>query len=471
MHHFPGQRNASHLTPIRNLAMIDTRKERTTMDNPIYRQEERDQQLIELCGQILSNARNELYLHMRFLDVALSSLRFTPDFGVNPAATEGIGFYYHPEHLITLYKKDRKLINRLYLHLIFHCLFAHMFVAKGRDPSLWNLSCDIAAEYVMDDLYLSCVYRSRSQIRRRLYSALRQHSKVITAQGVYDYLQRQNLSQEHVMQLAHEFYVDDHSIWNEKPENPNRQQQQKWEDIREKMQTEMETFSKEASENSKSLYEQICIENRQRYDYKEFLRKFCVLKEEMQVDMDSFDYIFYNYGMEMYGNMPLIEPQETKEVHKIEDFVIVIDTSMSCKGELVQHFLEETYSVLNEAESFARQIHVHLIQCDERIQNDTLITSREQMKEYMKHFQIVGQGGTDFRPAFAYVNELLAAGKFHRLRGLIYFTDGYGTYPVKKPIYETAFVFMKEDYQDVDVPPWAIKLILDTDQLKRSNTL
>lgn len=137
----------------------------------------------------------------------------------------------------------------------------------------------------------------------------------------------------------------------------------------------------------------------------------------------------------------------------------------------MQHFLEETYSVLNEAESFARQIHVHLIQCDERIQNDTLITSREQMKEYMKHFQIVGQGGTDFRPAFAYVNELLAAGKFHRLRGLIYFTDGYGTYPVKKPIYETAFVFMKEDYQDVDVPPWAIKLILDTDQLKRSNTL
>ena len=76
------------------------------------------------------------------------------------------------------------------------------------------------------------------------------------------------------MQLAHEFYVDDHSIWNEKPENPNRQQQQKWEDIREKMQTEMETFSKEASEDSKSLYEQICIENRQRYDYKEFLRKF-----------------------------------------------------------------------------------------------------------------------------------------------------------------------------------------------------
>lgn len=37
----------------------------------------------------------------------------------------------------------------------------------------------------------------------------------------------------------------------------------------------------------------------------------------------------------MYGNMPLIEPQETKELRKIEDFVIAIDTSMSCKEELI----------------------------------------------------------------------------------------------------------------------------------------
>ena len=36
---------------------------------------------------------------------------------------------------------------------------------------------------------------------------------------------------------------------------------------------------------------------------------------------------------------------------------------------------------------------------------------------------------------------------------------------MKKPPYETAFVFMKEDYRDVDVPPWAIKLILEPDDL------
>lgn len=35
------------------------------------------------------------------------------------------------------------------------------------------------------------------------------------------------------------------------------------------------------------------------------------------------------------------------------------------------------------------------------------------------------------------------------------------------PPYDTAFVFMKDDYRDVDVPPWAIKLILDTQALER----
>ena len=79
----------------------------------------------------------------------------------------------------------------------------------------------------------------------------------------------------------------------------------------------------------------------------------------------------------------------------------------------------------------------------------------------MGSFTVRGQGGTDFRPAFAYVEELLANGAFGRLRGLIYFTDGYGIFPGKKPSYETAFVFMRGEYRDVDVPPWAMKLILD----------
>ena len=67
---------------------------------------------------------------------------------------------------------------------------------------------------------------------------------------------------------------------------------QRWQDISEKMQTDMETFSKEAASNTGHFLDQVRVENRQRYDYRSFLRKFAVLKEEVTVDDDSFDYVF-----------------------------------------------------------------------------------------------------------------------------------------------------------------------------------
>ena len=168
--------------------------------------------------------------------------------------------------------------------------------------------------------------------------------------------------------------------------------------------------------------------------------------------------------------MPLIEPLETKEMKKIEDFVIVLDTSMSCNGSLIRRFLEETYSVLSESESFFRKIQVHIIQCDEKIQDDQVIHNEKEMEAYLSDFTIKGGGNTDFRPAFSYVNRLAEEGQFDCLCGLLYFTDGYGTFPAKMPPYDTAFIFMKDDYRDVDVPPWAIKLILDTQALERERT-
>lgn len=433
--------------------------------NPIQTQKERESRLEEICSEILGNSRNELYLHMRFLDVSLSSLRFTPSQQIEPAGTDGVCLFYHPDLLASLYRKGRVLINRMYLHTVLHCLFAHLYRRKGRDEEYWRLACDMTVEYIMDGLSQKCLHRHRSLFRREWYQRMKENGGVVTAERVYRMLCQLHLPQPAIEELSREFYADDHRFWPKEPEKEAKQeQQQRWEEISEKMQTEMETFSKEASEESKSLVEQVQIQNRERYDYREFLRKFCVLKEEMTVDQDSFDYIFYHYGMKVYGNMPLIEPLETKEEYRVEDFVIVIDTSMSCRGELVMHFLEETYGILSQSESFFRKINLHILQCDERVQEDRVITNGREMKAYLEQFTIVGGGGTDFRPAFSYVEELLKRGAFSRLRGLLYFTDGYGTFPVRKPAYETAFVFMKEDYRDVDVPNWAIKLIIDPEE-------
>ena len=164
--------------------------------------------------------------------------------------------------------------------------------------------------------------------------------------------------------------------------------------------------------------------------------------------------------------MPLIEPLETKEIKKIQEFVIVIDTSMSCSGDLVKKFLSQTYQVLSESESFFTQVNVRILQCDERCRATEKLKTKRIWPGNMDQMEILGQGGTDFRPAFEYVNQLILEGEFTNLKGLIYFTDGYGPFPVKMLPYETAFVFMREDYSDADVPPWAIKLILGPEELE-----
>lgn len=86
----------------------------------------------------------------------------------------------------------------------------------------------------------------------------------------------------------------------------------------------------------------------------------------------------------------------------------------------------------------------------------------------MKEGQLEGFGSTDFRPVFTYVNNAIESGEFENLKGLIYFTDGYGVYPDRKPPYnyDTAFVFLEDDFEKPPTPPWAIKLVLPAEDIE-----
>ena len=442
---------------------------RDKFGNFVHEERKKEEETLSICEDILKNSRNEMAVAMRFLQSAFGALKPVVSGETGAMGTDGKLLYAAPGWLIESFMKDRVRLNRMYLHEILHCLFCHLWSCKERDQRLWDLAADIAVENIMDDLCEKAVYLRPNSFRREKYRRWKEKRSVLTAEALYYLL---TLCEEaEIVCLEQEFRMDDHHFWYT-PQNKSglASRQKEWEEMRRKMQTEIELFSKEAAGDSPGLVEHLQAENRKRYDYKEFLRKFSVLKEEMQVDMDSFDPIYYHLGTELYGNMPLIEPLATKEMKKIEDFVIVLDTSMSCNGSLIRRFLEETYSVLSESESFFRKIQVHIIQCDEKIQDDQVIHNEKEMEAYLSDFTIRGFGGTDFRPAFSYVDKLLNMGAFQRLRGLLYFTDGYGTFPAKMPPYDTAFIFMKDDYRDVDVPPWAIKLILDTQALERERT-
>lgn len=425
-------------------------------------------QLEQIGRQILMVSRNELYLSMRFLDVALSSFAFVPDEAIGTIGTDGASIFYWPPWLGGVFREDPIRVNRAYLHMVLHGIFRHITGRQGRQQRYYDLACDLAVESVIDGMDHRCVRRSRSFVRREAYRRLKEEMKVLTAGKICQSLLSWNLSEPELARLEAEFLVDSHRYWPQDDSKSRRQIENQWQDISEKTEMEMETFQDEAASQSGNLVDQLKVENRQRFDYRKFLRKFAVFREEMAVDPDSFDYVFYSYGLRLYGNLPLIEPQEWKEEKRIQEFAVVIDTSMSCSGELVRKFLEETYTVLSEENSFFRKVNIHIIQCDEEVQTDVKITRAEELAVYMENLELKGEGGTDFRPAFAYVDKLLQEQAFTNLKGLLYFTDGKGIYPEKMPPYETAFVFLEEDYEDQEVPPWAMKLILEAEDLERT---
>ena len=240
----------------------------------------------------------------------------------------------------------------------------------------------------------------------------------------------------------------------------NQKLEKEWEKIARDMQTDLETFGAQKGISAGDMVYNLEEVNRERYDYGNFLKKFSGYGEEITTNDEEFDNIFYTYGLRLYENMPLIEPLEYKEMKKIRDFVIAVDTSGSVMGDIVQKFIRHTVTVLRSQENFFHKINVHIIQCDADIQEDHKITSEEELDSYLDQMQLHGFGGTDFRPVFQYVDDLIATHEFNNLKGLIYFTDGYGTFPEKPPAYRTAFVYLDDYSTNPDVPPWAIRLVL-----------
>lgn len=489
---------------------------------------EKEEKIKKLALEVFNLARNTILVNFRFLDAAINEVKLIPnnDFTL---LTNGEYFSYNPIYVLQEYKKEREKIQHDYLHMLIHCIFRHMYVHTMVDQDLWNLSCDIATEKMIIDLNMKSFLTSRTEEKIKEISNLESKKVMITAEKIYHYYLEHRPKDLEIERLFDLFASDEHKIWYLPPEqqyamlgikvpskmkgdgtgdedgesegengkkivylhndglngenegngsgNPIEYDSEgnlhvhlnmsegRWKELAERIQEDMETFGKQRGYGSGSMIQNLKEVNREKYDYTSFLKKFAVMGEAMKINDDEFDYVYYTYGLKLYDKMPLIEPLEYKDVKRIKEFVIAIDTSGSVMGEQVQSFIQKTYNILKSTESFFSKINLHIIQCDAVIHEDVKITNQEEFDMYLKNMTLKGFGGTDFRPVFDHVDSLIEQKEFTNLKGLIYFTDGYGTFPRSKPNYETAFVFVRDNYEIPEVPVWAIKLILEREDL------
>jgi len=442
----------------------------------------------EIGNKILENTRTALYLEMPFMGRALGMLSFSANMNTSNIGTDGISILYNPSFLINTYRDAPRILNRIYLHMLMHSLFLHMYIDPadipvkmgGVNPLIWDIACDIAVEAVIDGMDYQIIWRISSDYRERTYRLLEDKIGILTAQRIYAYLMDNFPSEYDINMMEKEFKYDDHSFWEHaridkndagrsddiKDKLPDMalergSKKYEWEDTAKKIRAELERIGSDASKKSGSLSRLMSFEYSDKKSYREFLKRFCILREESGIDLDSFDYGFYNYGMTLYGNMPLIEENEYCESNKIDLLVIAIDTSASCNRGLVEKFLKEVSDILFTEAAFFKKRKIHIIQCDERVHKDVIISSRDDLFKYIDAFEIEGGYGTDFRPVFSYVDELRSKGALKGLKGLIYFTDGFGTYPTRQTTYDTAFVFMKDEPCGDDAAPyWITKLYI-----------
>ncbi|MCM1025612.1 MAG: VWA-like domain-containing protein [Roseburia sp.] len=427
---------------------------------------ERKKQISSLAKEVMALAHDQILMHLRFFDVALAQLPLRERWDMGCIATDGQALFYDPVYILKRYRENERYVVRAYLHLLLHCIFFHGFQYDRMERELWDLAADIAVESVILEMGLIFAALEQDADGAETLEILREDAGVLTAERVYYYFRHNPPTQGERRKLQTLFCRDVHSLWRSAEQLEITEEQ--WKKISERIKADLKSFSRGGA-GAESLEENLRESTRERYDYSEILRRFTVMGEDITVNDDEFDYIYYTYGLEHYGNLPLIEPLEYKENRKVREFVIAIDTSASCRGTVVKAFLQKTCSILRESENFFHKVNIHIIQCDSQVQSDVKITSDDDFASFLQYGKLSGFGATDFRPVFAYVEQLRQQGEFENLKGLIYFTDGYGIYPERMPDYEVIFAFLDEDENRGPVPPWSRKVILESETLEEES--
>lgn len=475
-----------------------------------------------LAGEALDLVTGSLVMRFRFLDRALRRLlpaRPAKTESGSALQTDTRTLYYDAAAVLERFADGDSELVRDVLHTLLHCLFLHPFGRQDASRELWDASCDIVCESMGMKLGAVSFPSEQDEARREVVEELEKELGALSPEKLYFHLRSGAVPPEKVLYYAALFQRDDHALWypadqtegedgstgmsqagasdsrgsslkreyrtepdtdapndgaskdgdpsgspdDQRDPSPAAQadSEDDWKELSNRVKADLQNNAQHYGSDAGHMTMMLRAATKRRSDYRSFLRRFVRPTEVMHLDPDEFDLIYYKFGIDAYGNLPLIEPLEYREERSIDALAIAVDTSGSVQGELVERFLAETLDILNEADLFKDGCEVRIIQCDAAVQKVTVLHGRDELGTLTTHEQASGFGGTDFRPVFAYLDELLESGEMKNLRGLIYFTDGIGTYPETLPAYDTAFVLPGETPGAPPVPPWAIKVLLN----------
>lgn len=472
----------------------------------------------ELGEKIIKSIQKRLYTKYPYMMMVIYNLIPLYDPKEETMSTDGKYIFYSPSYLIKNYKEKKIVqLEKMYMHMVLHCIFGHVIRRDEKDVDAYDALVDLNVTIAMGQLKEKGIRTPAKLMASKEMKTIQNIWKDKLNEEMYEEMMKKPKIRRLVESFSEYTTQDNHTYWtkmnpvakqeeerNKRNESGNKgnKSDNKGNQSGNKSKTsgmgiEVKVYQKEIQEQwnrirnmilsegtmeNKNMFGMLAgtlsAEERERYgmaeenrcSYKEFLRRFVENQEVMKIDEDTFDYIWYHIGTQMYENVPILEPLEYKDDKVCDNFVIAIDTSGSCSGEISERFLRETWNLFRDMSAKDRTFRIYLMQCDMKITYEKELQREEDIPDF-DDMEMFGFGGTSFCPVFERIEELRESGRFPKVNGLIYFSDGFGDFPKKATEYETIFVLPPQEDLfgesfEPDIPSWITKIQLTEDDLK-----
>lgn len=406
----------------------------------------------------------------------------------NKLSTDGLHVFYTPYSVISSRLQEVEL---QIMHIVLHGILGHFLHQQDyskhdyRDPLM-----DAQVAYLMRSLGLG-----NEDLLQPLAHAEQQLSGDFSMKQYYRAIREPSFGTK-LYHIRWEISVDDHREWNYK-----EQVQQHAEQISQalnKHREAVEQFWKEAQAylmeqtngdndyitlasniakqvakrlhlygcNAGSETELVRIKKRPVQNYRDLLRELFSVREIAKEHPDTIDPMLYHYGLDLYENIPLIEPLEYVESPALDLIVIAVDVSGSCcDSKTMEQFWSETYGCISQLKDACTAGEILVLQCDADIQKEEWV-SLSDFEEAPPNIQTYGFGGTSFVPVFERINTMLQDGQ--KIEALLYLTDGNGFYPQTSTEVPTYFIMNKQNWEwctkQKTIPDWITPIRLEEEK-------
>jgi len=370
---------------------------------------------MEKLQQKISQAKAKLLVEYPYFGTLASRLELRVNDDIESFKSDGKKLEYREEYLEELSLDE---VAFVLANGAMHTALSHQQRRQNRSGWLWQMATDIAINDMLLENGMSMPYGA--QYRKRFSG--------MYAEEIYEELKEDILRDDE--DLEYEAHNSDDIEPNTQEQNSYTQQseQQLQEEILQEQLLAEEAIallesSIQKGDAPESIERFFHIEHAGKLDWRE------LVKDALDPFMRD-DYTLMPPSKKLLSQ-GIYLPSSTSQTFRL---VIAIDSSGSVDEVLLNTFLSEIDFLMSMVSNYV----IDMIVCDDKIHTHSVFYKGEPLE-----VQLIGGGGTDFRPVFEYANTQL-----DNTQLLLYFTDLAGVFPQEAPSYEVKWITPKEG----DVP-------------------